>query len=361
MPLVPSYIKKLKNYRPGKPISEASRETGIKDIIKLASNENPLGASPKAIQAIKDSLENIHRYPDASGYELRKKLADRFKVKVDNVVLGAGSEGIMSTIMRTFLLSDDELVSAENSFIGFRVLANASGKRIHWVPMKNYRYDLEMMATKITDYTKIIYIANPDNPMGTYVTRKEFDQFYQYVPERVLIILDEAYFEFADEIDDYPDSMTYRYDNVITLRSFSKAYGLGGVRIGYGLAHDELISNLLKVKVPFEPSFTAQVAGIAALDDPEFLLKTIKANKQGMKFFKQELNILGVEHIPSAANFITTVWKSEEQSLKLSKSLLGLGVIIRQLSSFGWPNCMRISIGTEEENNRFIESLKTVL
>ena len=361
MPLVPSYIKKLKNYRPGKPISEASRETGIKDIIKLASNENPLGASPKAIQAIKDSLENIHRYPDASGYELRKKLADRFKVKVDNVVLGAGSEGIMSTIMRTFLLSDDELVSAENSFIGFRVLANASGKRIHWVPMKKYRYDLEMMATKITDYTKIIYIANPDNPMGTYVTRKEFDQFYQYIPERVLIILDEAYFEFADEIDDYPDSMTYRYDNVITLRSFSKAYGLGGVRIGYGLAHDELISNLLKVKVPFEPSFTAQVAGIAALDDPEFLLKTIKANKQGMKFFKQELNILGVEHIPSAANFITTVWESEEQSLKLSKSLLALGVIIRQLSSFGWPNCIRISIGTEEENNRFIKSLKTVL
>ena len=227
--------------------------------------------------------------------------------------------------------------------------------------MKKFGYDVEMMAPKITAYTKIIYIANPDNPMGTYVTRKEFDQFYQYVPERVLIILDEAYFEFADEIDDYPDSMTYRYDNVITLRSFSKAYGLGGVRIGYGLAHDELISNLLKVKVPFEPSFTAQVAGIAALDDPEFLLKTIKANKQGMKFFKQELNILGVEHIPSAANFITTVWKSEEKSLKLSKSLLGLGVIIRQLSSFGWPNCIRISIGTEEENNRFIKSLKTVL
>ena len=361
MPLVPSYIKKLKNYRPGKPISEASRETGIKDIIKLASNENPLGASPKAIQAIKDSLNNIHRYPDASGYELRTKLADRFKVKVDNVVLGAGSEGIMSTIIRTFLLSDDELISAKNSFIGFRVLANASGKRVHWVPMKKYRYDLEMMANKITDYTKIIYIANPDNPMGTYITRKEFDEFYKYVPERVLIILDEAYFEFADDIDDYPDSMTYRYDNVITLRSFSKAYGLGGVRIGYGLAHDELISNLLKVKVPFEPSFTAQVAGIAALDDSDFLLKTIRSNKQGMRFFKQELDILGVDHIPSAANFITTVWESEEQSLKLSKSLLALGVIIRQLSSFGWPNCIRISIGTEKENNRFIESLKKIL
>ena len=303
----------------------------------------------------------MHRYPDASGYELRAKLADQFKVKINNVVLGAGSEGIMSTIMRTFLLTDDELISAKNSFIGFRVLANASGRRIHWVPMKNYRYDLEAMAARITDYTKIIYIANPDNPMGTYITKKEFDEFYKYIPERVLIILDEAYFEFANEIQDYPDSMAYRYDNVITLRSFSKAYGLGGIRIGYGLAHDELISNLLKVKVPFEPSLPAQIAGLAALDDSEFLLETIKTNKKGMRFFKEELDILGIEHIPSAANFITTVWESENQAIKLSKSLLAKGIIVRHLSSFGWPNCIRISIGIEKENNRFINSLKKIL
>ena len=150
----------------------------LEESIKLASNENPLGPSPKAMKALKESLENMHRYPDASGYDLRSKLAERFKVKVDNVVLGAGSEGIMSTIMRTFLLNDDELISAENSFIGFRVLANASGRRIHWVPMRKYRYDLEQMATKITDYTKIIYIANPDNPMGTFVNQLEFEKFY---------------------------------------------------------------------------------------------------------------------------------------------------------------------------------------
>ena len=361
MPLVPSYIKKLKSYKPGKPVSEANRETGITDIIKLASNENPLGPSKKAIAAIKNSLKNMHRYPDASGYELRAKLADQFKVKINNVVLGAGSEGIMSTIMRTFLLTDDELISAKNSFIGFRVLANASGRRIHLVPMKNYRYDLEAMAARITDYTKIIYIANPDNPMGTYITKKEFDEFYKYIPERVLIILDEAYFEFANEIQDYPDSMAYRYDNVITLRSFSKAYGLGGIRIGYGLAHDELISNLLKVKVPFEPSLPAQIAGLAALDDSEFLLETIKTNKKGMRFFKEELDILGIKHIPSATNFITTVWESENQAIKLSKSLLAKGIIVRHLSSFGWPNCIRISIGIEKENNRFINSLKKIL
>ena len=361
MPLVPSYIKKLSNYKPGKPISEAKRELGIDNIIKLASNENPLGASPKAMAAIQNSLKNIHRYPDASGYELRKKLAGRFNVKMDNVVLGAGSEGIMSTIMRTFLLSDDELISAANSFIGFRVLANASGRRIHWVPMNRHRYDLAAMVDKITDYTKIIYIANPDNPMGTYITREEFDEFYAHVPDRVLIILDEAYFEFANEIPDYPDSMTYRYDNVITLRSFSKAYGLGGIRIGYGLAHDELISNLMKVKVPFEPSLAAQVAGLAALDDTEFLLKTIQTNKMGMQFIKKELDSMGIERVPSAANFITTIWGSEEQATKITQELLEKGVIVRLLASFGWPDCIRISIGLEKENQKCIACLKEIL
>ena len=344
MALVPSYIQRLANYIPGKPISEAQRELGIDNVIKLASNENPLGASPKAIAAIQDSLQNIHRYPDSSGFELRTKLAEKFNVKMDNVVLGAGSEGIMSTIMRTFLLSDDELISAKNSFIGFRVLANASGRRIHWVPMKQHCYDLGSMADRITDYTKIIYIANPDNPMGTYITKENFDEFYTHVPERVLIILDEAYFEFAKEIPDYPDSMTYRYDNVITLRSFSKAYGLGGIRIGYGFAHDELIANLMKVKVPFEPSLAAQAAGIAALDDSDFLIKTIQPNKMGMKFLKEEFDGMGIVQVPSVANFITTIWSSEKDALRLTHDLLKKGVIVRQLTAFGWPNCIRISV-----------------
>ena len=278
-----------------------------------------------------------HRYPDASGYELRKKLSNKFNVNINNVVLGSGSEGIMSTIMRTFLLNDDELVSAQNSFIGFRVLANASGNKIHWVPMKNHRYDLESMADKITDYTKIVYIANPDNPMGTYITRKEFDTFYSHIPDRVLIILDEAYFEYAENREDYPDSMTYRYDNVITLRSFSKAYGLGGVRIGYGFAHDELISNLLKVKAPFEPSALAQIAGHAALEDRDFLSKTVETNKRGMNYLMEEFETIGIEYIPSIANFITTIWDSESRATELTKKLLKKGVIVSQLNSFGWP------------------------
>ena len=361
MPLVPSYIKKLKSYKPGKPIGEVQRELGLENIIKLASNENPLGPSPKALNAIQNSMIDSHRYPDASGYELRKKLSNRFNVNINNVILGSGSEGIMSTIMRTFLLTDDEIVSAMNSFIGFRVLANASGNKIHWVPMNNYRYDLESMTDKINDYTKIIYIANPDNPMGTYITREEFDTFYSYVPDRVLIILDEAYFEYAESKEDYPDSMTYRYDNVITLRSFSKAYGLGGVRIGYGFAHDELINNLLKVKVPFEPSTLAQIAGYAALDDSDFLSKTIETNRKGMEYLKKQLKAIGVKYIPSIANFITTIWESESRATQLTEKLLKKGVIVRQLNSFGWPTHIRISIGLEKENQRFIKSLKEIL
>ena len=361
MALVPSYIKRLANYKPGKPIAEAQRELGIQNFIKLASNENPLGSSPKGLAAIEHSLTNLHRYPDATGYELRTKLANRFNVKIDNVVLGSGSEGIMSTIMRTFLLSDDELISAANSFIGFRVLANASGRRVHWVPMKNYRYDLEAMADKITDYTKIIYIANPDNPMGTTITRQEFDEFYKHVPERVLIILDEAYYEFAKDSPNYPDSMSYRYDNVITLRTFSKAYGLAGARIGYGFAHDSLIQNLMKVKVPFEPSLTAQVAGLAALDDEVFLAETLQVNKKGMAFLKQEFDALNIHQVPSKANFITTVWDSKEKASQLTQSLLENGVIVRQLTGFGWPNCIRISVGLESENQKFIDSIKDIL
>ncbi|MBC8345704.1 MAG: histidinol-phosphate transaminase [Candidatus Marinimicrobia bacterium] len=361
MALVPSYIQNLAHYTPGKPIAEAQRELGIQEFIKLASNENPLGPSPKGMEAIENSLTNLHRYPDATGYELRTKLADRFNIKIENVVLGAGSEGIMSTIMRTFLLSDDEIISAANSFIGFKVLANASGRRIHWVPMKHYHYDLEAMADKITDYTKIIYIANPDNPMGTTITRQEFDEFYTHVPERVLIILDEAYYEFAQKSHDYPDSMNYRYDNVITLRTFSKAYGLAGIRIGYGFAHESLIGNLMKVKVPFEPSLAAQAAGKAALDDNVFLKNTLDLNKNGMAFLKKEFDTLGIEHVSSATNFITTVWESEERASRLTQALLEKGIIVRQLTGFGWPNCIRISIGLENENQKCIESLCQVL
>lgn len=361
MALVPSYIKNLANYVPGKPIEEVERELGLKNVVKLASNENSLGPSPRALAAMKKAMGTIHRYPDAAGYNLRKKLARRFDLKLENVVLGAGSEGIMSTIMRTFLNADDQIISAANSFIGFRVLANASGHKVHWVPMKNFSYDLTAIAEKINANTKIIYLANPDNPMGTYFTKREFDNFYKLVPERILIIMDEAYYEFAQSKQDYPNSMNYRYDNIITLRTFSKAYGLAGVRIGYGFAHGDLIENLLKVKVPFEPSFPAQVGGYAALDDLEFLERTLEINRKGMNFLYEELNDLGIKSIPSAANFITLDFESRKRAEEITRSLLLDGVIVRHLLAFGWPQCIRISVGLAHENIRFIKALKACI
>ena len=360
MPLVPYYIENLDNYIPGKPIEEVQRNLGLNHIDKLASNENPIGPSPKALKGIEKSLTKLHRYPDASGYELRTKLSKKFEVKNENVILGAGSEGIMSTIIRTFLLNDDELVSANNSFIGFRVLANASGKKINWVPMKNYKYDLEAMAKKINDKTKIIYIANPDNPMGTYITKEDFDAFYSDVPERTLIILDEAYFEYTKGTNDYPDSMNYRYDNVITLRTFSKAYGLAGLRIGYGFAHEKLINNLMKVKEPFEPSSIAMVAGTSAMDDNDFLNKTLMVNKVGYDFLKSELSRLNIITVPSVTNFITTVWPSQEKATQITNNLLKRGIIVRNLSPFGWDNCIRISIGLVKQNIRLISELESM-
>ena len=361
MPLVPSYIEKLENYVPGKPIEEVQRDLGLEDIDKLASNENPIGPSPKALVEIEKSLKKLHRYPDASGYNLRNKLAKAFNIKMENVILGAGSEGIMSTIIRTFLMGNDELISASNSFIGFRVLANASGKKVHWVPMKNYRYDLKSMLNELNNQTKIIYIANPDNPMGTYITKEEFDAFYSDIPERVLIILDEAYFEYVQSKEDYPDSMNYRYDNVITLRTFSKAYGLAGLRIGYGFAHDRLINNLMKVKEPFEPSLIAMVAGIAAMSDKDFLHKTLMLNRVGYEFLESNLSKLNITTIPSVTNFITTVWESQKKANYITNALLQKGIIVRNLSPFGWANCIRISIGTEEQNNRLISELESIV
>ena len=361
MPLVPSYIKNLTSYKPGKSISEAKSEIGIKNFIKLASNENPLGPSPKSIDAIRKVELEIHRYPDSTGLKLRKKLASLYKIKTENVILGAGSEGIMSTIMRTFLLNDDELISASNSFIGFKVLANASGRKVHWVPMNNNRYDLKRISNKINDYTKIIYIANPDNPTGTYITKSEFDEFYKSVPDRVLIILDEAYFEYAQILKTYPNSMNYRYNNVITLRTFSKVYGLAGIRIGYGFADQILIDSLIKVKVPFEPSLLAQSAAYAALDDQKFLKKSLEVNLKGIKYLEHIFLKLDIHYIPSATNFITTIWPSEKIASKITRDLLKNGIIVRQLNAFGFPNYIRVSIGLEKENKSFVNSLMKIL
>lgn len=361
MPLVPRHIQDLESYKPGRNMLEVQNELGLKRIIKLASNENPQGASPKALEAVKNSLSENFRYPDASAMVLRKKLADRFDIKVENVTVGAGSEGVMSAIMRTFLRLGDEIIAADNSFIGFRVLANSSGIRTNWVPLNCYRHDLPVMTEHINNYTKIIYLANPDNPTGTYFTVEEFDVFMKQVPDRVLVILDEAYFEYAEYLENYPDSMHYRYDNVITLRTFSKAHGLAGFRAGYGFAHEDLIENLMKVKLPFEPSWPAQVAAMTALDDEEYIQETVKTCHIGMKKLTNSFQEIDIEVIPSAANFLTLVFNNEEEATSFNESMLENGIILRHLAGWGLPNCVRVTIGTEEDNECLIKSVLKVL
>ena len=358
MSLVPKHIKNLAPYKPGKTIASVKKEYALTNIIKLASNENPLGPSKKSLDAVSKVLLQSHRYPDASGLLLREKLAKKFDVKINNVILGSGSEGIMSSIMRTFLKETDELISSENSFIGFRVLANASGNKINWVSKKSYKYDLDAIINKINSNTKIIYIANPDNPTGTYITKNEFELFMSRVPDRVLVILDEAYFEYANYIQDYPDSMFYRHDNIITLRTFSKVYGLAGFRVGYGFAHRDLITNLMKVKLPFEPSSCSQVAAIAALDDFAHLEDTILLNRKEMNKVCNKLEKNKLRFIPSSANFVTIIFNSRNEVINSTKFLLKNGIIVRDLIGFGLENCIRVTIGTEYENKLFMKKIE---
>jgi histidinol-phosphate aminotransferase len=357
VPLVPPYIESLRPYEAGRTIESVRRQYGLSRIAKLASNENPLGASPQALEAMNRTLQSLNLYPDG-GLQLRQVLARQFDLKVENVIAGSGSEGIMSNIIRTFLCDEDEVLTTEAAFIGFQVLARSRGVKYRTVPYRDWHYDLPGLGAAINPNTKIIYLANPNNPTGSIFTRHEFDEFYQHVPERVLIILDEAYFEYAKDNPRYPDSMHYRYDNVITLRTFSKAYGLAGARIGYGFAHEELISNLLKVKLPFEPSTPAQAAGVAALEDKEFLHRSLELNARGLRYLSKALRDMGMTVVPSEANFVMTVLPSEEESGRIFEELLSQGVVVRPLKAFGLPHCLRISTGTDEDNQLCVEALR---
>jgi histidinol-phosphate aminotransferase len=358
MALVPPYIESLRPYEAGRSIEEIQSEFGITRVTKLGSNENPLGASPLALKAIARSLEGIHLYPNG-GLGLRRVLAEQFDLKIENVIAGSGSEGIMSNIIRTFLCDEDEVLTTEAAFIGFQVLAKSRGVAYRTVPYKNWHYDLPALAAAINQRTKIVYLANPNNPTGTIFSKHEFDEFYRHVPERCLIILDEAYFEYAKDNPRYPDSMHYRYDNVITLRTFSKVYGLAGVRIGYGFAHEDLISNLLKVKLPFEPSSVAQAAGIGALADKEFLHRSLELNARGLQFLTSALREMGLTVVPSEANFAMVALANNDQAAQLTRELLTRGVIVRPLASFGLPDAIRISTGTDEDNQRCVEALSS--
>jgi len=360
--LVPEYVRNLQIYQAGKPIEELTRERGLSKISKLASNENPLGPSPFAIQKMTNALWDVHRYPDMNAYALKSAIAKLYKLKKENIILGNGSEGIMGYIARAFVQPGHEILTSQNTFIGFYIIARSVGAHLKTVPLTiDYRFDVEAIAKSITSKTKIIYICNPNNPTGTYITKKEFDHLMEHVPSHVLVILDEAYFEFAMETEDYPNSMDYRYDNVITLRTFSKAYGLSGIRIGYGFGHEDLISNLTKVKLPFEPGTIAQMGALGALFDKPHLRRTIGNNQRRYHETFDFLTKHQFNPIKSVTNFIAFKTGSEEASRFMFDRLLDHGVIIRQLKANEMPEFVRVSLGTKSEMRHYFRAMEDIL
>jgi histidinol-phosphate aminotransferase len=360
--LVPDYIRDLKVYQAGKPDDELAREKGLTKISKLASNENPLGPSPFAIKEMTTGLWDLHQYPDMHAYKLKSALSKLYDLKMENIILGNGSEGIMAYIARAFINPGDEVLTSENTFIGFYIIARSVGAELKTVPLtEDYRFNIDLLIEGITEKTKVVYIANPNNPTGTYIKKEEFDKLMSKVPDNVLVVLDEAYFEFAKSFEDYPDSMDYRYDNVITLRTFSKAYGLSGIRVGYGFGNENLIANLSKVKLPFEPNLIAQLGATGALNDTPHLTRTLKNNS---KLHKKTFDFLiekNFKPIHSITNFITWKTGSEDASNYLFQELLNRGVILRPLKANEMPDYVRVSIGTKEEMNHFFEAMNEVM
>ena len=360
---IPDHIENIKTYKPGKPIQEIRRDFNLDKIAKLGSNENTLGASPKAVEAMKSAMNELEWYPEPACIDSRDLFARRLGLKRENIIIGNGSEGILSYAYKAFTEPGDELITCKGSFIGVYVLAQVNNLKLSLLNLKeDYSFDLDSIFDSISDKTKMIYLANPNNPTGTIISKNELDAFIKKVPSHILVILDEAYFEFANDLaDDYPDGTEYIYENLLCLRTFSKAYGLAGVRYGYGYGSEKIIEALMKVKLPFEPSVIAQAAGMGALSDTEFLAKTLEMNRNGMNYFYEEFKKLNLNYIKSYANFIMVDFESEAFVTDLNSKLLSSGVIVRPLAAFGLSHCIRFTIGQAHENEMAIEKLKLYL
>ena len=361
-PLVPYNIRDLSPYVAGKTIAEVEAEYQPPQTSKLASNENRLGCSSNVEPEVIKAMQEIQDYPDPAARQLREVLADLNNIKPENILVAAGSESVISILCRTFFLNNEEAITADATFVGFFVQANVRGVSIKKVPVTDdYRYDLDAMADAISERTKMIYIANPNNPTGTYVTDAEFRRFMRRVPDDVLVIMDEAYYEYAKNVSDYPHSLDYDYDNVITLRTFSKAYGLAGFRIGYAIASEEIISHMSKTKLTFEPTTPAQAAALAALGDQEFIKKTKDTVEEGKQRLYEFFEKHGVSYVPSISNSVMMILPDEQQAKEFTQAMLEEGVILRRIHAFGLPNCVRITIGRKKEMRHFEHSFEKVM
>jgi len=354
--MVNSKILEIIPYQPGKPIEEVKREMGLKEVIKLASNENPLGPSPKAVSAIRKALSKINRYPEGSCFYLRQALSKKLKVKPANLIFGNGSDEIIDIIIKTFSSPGDQILTSEATFLEYKIIARQNGRGVRTVPLRDFRYDLAALKAGVTPKTRIIFIANPNNPTGTYVNTQEVAGLLSGLPENIVVVFDEAYLEFVEK-KDFPRSLDYVKSgkNVVILRTFSKIYGLAGLRIGYAIANEECISYLECSRQPFNVNMLAQEAAIAALGDMGFVDKTKKLVSQGKRYLEKELKRLGLEFVPSAANFILIDLK--EDGFKVSRDFLKKGVIVRDMRQYGLDNFIRVTVGLRKENERFVKTL----
>lgn len=354
-------IKEITPYKPGKPIEEVKRELRLKEIAKLASNENPLGPSPKALSAIRQALGRINRYPEGSCFYLRKDLSKKLKVAPENLIFGNGSDEIIDIIVKTFSNSGDEILTADTTFLEYKIIAQQNGREVKTVALKDFRYDLDKIKDAISPKTRIIFIANPNNPTGAYLTAQEVDDFLEEVPCDIVIVFDEAYFEFVDK-EDFPLSLSYLKEenkNVIILRTFSKIYGLAGLRIGYGIAQEDFIRYMEGARQPFNVNYLAQEAALASLKDRDFVNRVKKLVKEGKRYLYDELDKLGLAFILSAANFILI--DLNKSGLEIFNKLLKKGVIVRDMEQYGLNNFIRVTVGTTRENKKFIEALREVI
>ena len=349
-------IASLSPYVPGKPIEELQRELGLARVIKLASNENPLGPSPKALAALIGGHDSLHRYPDGGAYRLRQALAERWKVSLDHIILGNGSDEILGLLARTFLAPGDEAVMADQTFVIYKMEVTAAHGKAVIVPLVDWTHDLDGMAQAITPKTRLVFLCNPNNPTGTMVGADAVARFMAKVPEDVIVVFDEAYLEYVRD-PQFPDSLQYvtQGRNAIVLRTFSKIYGLAGLRIGYGITTPEITNCLNRVRPPFNANTLAQRAALAALGDDEHVSKSRAVNTAGMQQIEHELQALGFAVIPSQANFV--YFDVKRDGRRVFDALLRLGVIVRHIEG----TMLRVTVGQPDENQAFLDALKKVL
>ncbi|HXG19371.1 MAG TPA: histidinol-phosphate transaminase [Methylomirabilota bacterium] len=355
--LVPEWIRTLTPYQPGKPIEELEREYGVHDSIKIASNENPLGPSPKAVAAIAAALPHLHLYPDGDCFYLKKRLSEKLGIDRSRLIIGNGSNELIEMLVRTFMRVGEAIVVGAHAFAIYHLVAQAAGCRTIAVPHQGFKFDLEAMARAITPDTRIVFLDNPNNPTGTIYTRREWEVFLAAVPADVLIVVDEAYFEFVED-QEYPDSFQYHDGKrlLVTLRTFSKICGLAGVRVGYGVSSPEIIDALNRIRQPFNVNSLAQVGALAALDDEDHIRRTQENNRQGLAYLRKELDRLRLKYAPSWANFLLV-----QVGAGTYQRLLPEGVIIRPMEGYGFPGYARVSVGTPTENKRFITAMEKLL